>query len=79
MKNRELLDKGELIVYLNGKMTFDTLGRLTREGKIPFVKFPGIRRYFYEKEAIDRWLDSLQCSSDETLNVIKYDRQIKAI
>lgn len=54
------MDKKELIEYTGGKLTNDTLGRLTREGKIPVVKFPGIRRYFYEQEAIDRWLDNLQ-------------------
>ncbi len=58
--SRQLMDKPELIAYLNGKLRPDTLGRLTREGKIPMVKFPGIRRFFYEQEAIDKWLDSLQ-------------------
>ena len=58
MKN--LMDKKELIEYTGHKLTNDTLGRLTREGKIPVVKFPGIRRYFYEQEAIDRWFDNLQ-------------------
>lgn len=57
---RHLMDKKELIEYTGGKLTNDTLGRLTREGKIPVVKFPGIRRYFYDHEAIDRWLDDLQ-------------------
>lgn len=61
---RQLMDKPEVIAYLNGKMTDDTLGRLTREGKIPYVKFPGIRRYFYEKSAIDAWLDNLQTNSN---------------
>lgn len=57
---RQLMDKKELIEYTNGKLRPDTLGRLTREGKIPVVMFPGIRRFFYDKEAIDKWLDSLQ-------------------
>ena len=54
------MDKKELIDYCNNKLSNDTLGRLTREGKIPVVRFPGIRRYFYEKSAIDQWLDGLQ-------------------
>ena len=57
---RQLMDKKELIEYMGGKLSNDTLGRLSREGKIPVVKFPGIRRYFFDKEAIDKWLDSLQ-------------------
>lgn len=76
---RELMDNKELIAYTNGKLTKDTLGRLTREGKIPFVKFPGIRRYFYDKGAIDRWMDSLQSSNEESSNIVKYDRQMKVI
>lgn len=60
---RNLMDKKELIEYSNGKLSNDTLGRLTREGKIPVVKFPGIRRFFYEREAIDQWLDNLQSQS----------------
>jgi len=57
---RQLMNKEELIAYTNGKLRPDTLGRLTREGKIPVVKFPGIRRFFYEQGAIDQWLDDLQ-------------------
>jgi excisionase family DNA binding protein len=57
---RELMDKKELVEYCSGKLRPDTIGRLTREGKIPFVKFPGIRRYFYDKAAIDKWLEGLQ-------------------
>ena len=41
---RQLMDKRELIEYTGGKLSNDTLGRLTREGKIPVVKFPGIRQ-----------------------------------
>ncbi len=68
----QLFDKKELIEYMGGKLTNDTAGRLTREGKIPVVKFPGIRRYFYEKEAIDRWLEGLQHGTqDKTLRLAK--------
>lgn len=55
-----LLDKKELIAYLNGKLSNDTLGRLVRSGNIPTVKFPGIRRYFFDKQKIDQWLENLQ-------------------
>lgn len=68
---RQLMDKRELIEYTGGKLTNDTLGRLTREGKIPVVKFPGIRRYFYEQEAIDRWLDNLQHPVSNGLKLAK--------
>ncbi len=74
---RQLMDKKELIEYTNGKLRPDTLGRLTREGLIPVVKFPGIRRFFYEKEAIDRWLDSLLTNQCEPQNVIHYENQRK--
>lgn len=57
---RQLMDKRELIEYLGGKLRPDTLGRLTRGGLIPVVTFPGVRRYFYDRAAIDKWIDSLQ-------------------
>jgi hypothetical protein len=71
------MDKSELVEYTNGKLRPDTLGRLTREGKIPVVKFPGIRRFFYEKEAIDQWLDSLLVDpiQQEPENVITYRKR----
>ena len=55
-----LFDKKELIQYLGGKLTSDTLGRLVRSGSIPTVKFPNIRRYFFDKNNIDDWLSKLQ-------------------
>jgi excisionase family DNA binding protein len=61
---RELMDKRELVEYTNGKLRPDTVGRLTREGKIPVVRFPGIRRYFFDKTAIDAWLDSCLKNED---------------
>ena len=54
-----LFDKRELIEYLNGKLSYDTLGRLIRMGVIPTVKFPNIRRYFFDRDEIDRWLSNL--------------------
>lgn len=60
---RELLDKKELIYYLNGKLTYDTLGRLIRTNSIPVCKFPGIRKYLFDKSQIDLWLDNLQAQS----------------
>jgi hypothetical protein len=77
---RQLMDKQELIEYTNGKLRPDTLGRLTREGKIPVVKFPGIRRFFYDQEAIDLWLNNLQAESNtkkiqqEPENLIGYGK-----
>jgi len=68
---RELMDKKEVMVYLNGKLTFDTLGRLTREGKIPVVRFPGIRRYFYDRAAVDSWIDSLSQERPEAVTNIQ--------
>lgn len=59
----KLMTIKELVEYTDGKLTKDTAGRLTREGKIPYIKFPGIRRYFYEQEAIDKWLNELQSNS----------------
>jgi hypothetical protein len=72
----QLMDKTELIGYLNGKLRPDTLGRLTREGKIPVVKFPGIRRFFYDKDAIDRWLISLQSNTNEGVALVMKNRQL---
>ncbi|WP_010245881.1 helix-turn-helix domain-containing protein [Acetivibrio cellulolyticus] len=63
MAKRELFTITELVEYMDGKLTKDTAGRLTREGKIPYIKFPGIRRYFYDREAIDNWLSELQSNS----------------
>jgi hypothetical protein len=60
---RHLMDKKELIEYLGGKLTNDTLGRLIRAGSIPTIKFKDIRRYFFEKNAIDEWLKELQVNS----------------
>jgi hypothetical protein len=71
------MDKKELIEYMGGKLSNDTLGRLTREGKIPVVKFPNIRRYFFEKEAIDRWLDNLQQgTAGQGLRLAKWGKQV---
>ena len=61
--SRQLMDKKELIEYLNGKMSHDTLGRLIRTRKIPFVKFDGIRRYFFDKDQIDAWINNLSAQS----------------
>ncbi len=60
---RELMDKQELILYTNGKLRNDTIGRLIRSKQIPFIKFPGIRRYFFSKNEIDRWL--VDCTHTE--------------
>jgi hypothetical protein len=66
------MDKKELVAYLNGKLTDYTAGQLTREGLIPVVKFPGIRRFFYEQEAIDKWLDGLQQgTAGQNLRVVR--------
>lgn len=78
MSMRQLMDKRELIEYLNGKLRPDTLGRLTREGKIPVVKFPGIRRFFYEKSAIDQWLDRLQQGTvEQSAEPLQYRKSYK--
>lgn len=34
-----------------------TINNLRRQDKIPFVKLPGVRRYFYSLEAIEKWLE----------------------
>jgi len=60
---RRLLDKKELVEALGNTLSFDSLGRLTRSGKIPCVRFPGIRRYFYDYDAVLRWIDNLQAQS----------------
>ncbi len=66
---RQLMDEKELITYLNGKLTKDTLGRIRRQGRIPVVKFPGIRRYFYDKESIDHWLEKLLVLPQDQHNI----------
>jgi len=78
---RQLMDKKELVEYLNGKLRPDTLGRLVREGKIPVVKFCNIRRYFFEKEAIDRWVDNLQIDPQDHADIVQYEkhRKIQAV
>lgn len=56
----KLLDKGELVNALGGKLTAWTIGELTRRGTIPCIKIPGFRRYLYNLEAVEAWLESLQ-------------------
>lgn len=37
-----------------------TINDLRRKQKIPYIQIPGIRRFFFDKTEIDRWLNSLQ-------------------
>lgn len=37
-----------------------TINQLRRQGKIPHIKLPGTRRYFFDVEAVEQWLEKLQ-------------------
>ncbi|MGI6588032.1 MAG: helix-turn-helix domain-containing protein [Peptococcia bacterium] len=42
-----------------------SINELRRRKRIPHLKLPSIRRYYYEKSAIDRWLTNLQMQSTQ--------------
>ncbi len=41
-------------------LSVSTINSLRRQGKIPHVQLPGVRRYFYNLEAVRQWLE--KCS-----------------
>jgi hypothetical protein len=57
---KKLLTRKELCEATGGKLTMWTIGELTRRGAIPVVKLPGVRKYLYDLEAIEKWLDDFQ-------------------
>jgi hypothetical protein len=57
---RKLMDKKELVEALGGKLKNWTIGELTRRGDMPVIRIPNMRRYLYDIDAVERWLDRLQ-------------------
>ena len=41
-------------------LTLWSINELRRRGQIPFVQIPGMRKYLYDAEKIELWLDNLQ-------------------
>jgi|LSQX01.3.fsa_nt_gb hypothetical protein len=69
---RKLLTRKELVEASGGKLTAWTIGELTRRGAIPVVKLPGVRKYLYDLEAIEKWLDELQSkTTTQGLKLVK--------
>ncbi|HWQ73305.1 MAG TPA: hypothetical protein VN370_13415 [Desulfitobacteriaceae bacterium] len=40
-----------------------TIGQLRRQGKIPHIKLPGMRKFLFEVGAIEKWLSDLESES----------------
>ncbi len=59
---KTLLDRAELVIATNGKLSAWTIGSLTRQKQIPHIVI-GKRRYLYSLEDVERWLDNLQITS----------------
>lgn len=57
---KTLMNKRELCAATGGKLTFWTIGELTRRGTMPVVKIPGMRLFLYDYDEVMTWLDSLQ-------------------
>lgn len=68
---KKLLTRKELCEATGGKLTMWAIGELTRRGAIPVVKLP-IRKYLYDLEAIEKWLDELQSkTTTQGLKLVK--------
>jgi hypothetical protein len=69
---KKLLTRKELCEATGGKLTMWTIGELTRRGAIPVVKLPGVRKYLYDLEAIEKWFDELQSkTTTQGLKLVK--------
>lgn len=55
---RKLLSDKETADYTG--LSLWSINELRRRGQIPYIKLPGIRKYFYDQSVIDKWLEGLQ-------------------
>lgn len=55
---RILMDDKEAAEYMG--LSRWAINEMRRRGNIPYVALPGIRKFYFEKSALDRWLDGLQ-------------------
>lgn len=51
---RKLMNDTEISEYTG--LSLWAINELRRRGEIPYIKLPGIRKYYYEKESIDKWI-----------------------
>lgn len=60
---RRLMTDKELSNYTGFSVW--SINEARRKGKMPgAVSIPGIRKFFYDADAIDAWLDGFKCKSD---------------
>ena len=55
---RHLMTDKEAAEYTG--LSLWAINEMRRRGSIPFVALPNIRKFYFEKSALDRWLDGLQ-------------------
>lgn len=39
------------------------INQLRREGKIPYIQLPGVRRFYFDVDTIEKYFDNLQAQS----------------
>lgn len=66
---RILMDDKEAAEYTG--LSRWSINEMRRRGSIPYVALPGIRKFYFEKLAIDKWLDGLQTGNVQGLRLAK--------
>ena len=65
---KKLLTDKEVSMYTG--ISLWSINEARRKGTIPFIQIPGIRRFYFSKESIDKWLEKLQqLDIDKTISL----------